>query len=84
MIYEIFLKQNPILHHLEIVIDLDHQIYLMNNLDLERMDICSENNFSKMKQWELSKLINDRTMNIKPADKEGRAVILFTEHCNTD
>ena len=50
MIYEIFLKQNPILYHLEVVIDLDHQIYLMNNLDLERMDISSENNFSKMKQ----------------------------------
>ena len=33
------------------------------------MDICSEKNLSKMEQLDLSKLINDRTIIIRPADK---------------
>ena len=38
------------------------------------MDICSKNNISKMEQSELSELINDGTIIIKPADKGGAAV----------
>ena len=51
--------------------DLDHhhQIDIHNNLDIEGMDICSKNNLSKIEQLELSELINDRTIIIKPADK---------------
>ena len=64
--------------------DLDHQIEILNNLDLEGIGISSKNNLSKMEQSELSKLINDRTIIIKPANKGGRAVILSTEHYKTD
>ena len=56
--------------------DLDHKIGIQNNLDLEGLDICSKNNLSKMEQSELSKLISDRTMIIKPADKGDATVIL--------
>ena len=52
--------------------DLDHQIDILNNLDLEGMDVSSENNLSKTEQSELSKIINDRTIIIKPADKHIR------------
>ena len=44
--------------------NLDHQIDTLNNLDLEGMDICSKKNLSN-----LSKLINDWIIIIKPADK---------------
>ena len=44
------------------------------------MDICSKNNLSKVEQSELPKLINDRTIIIKPADKGGAVVVLSTEH----
>ena len=47
------------------------------------MDICSKNNLSKMEQSELLKLVNDRTIIIKPADKGGTVVVLSTEHCKT-
>ena len=33
------------------------------------MDISSKNNLSKTEQSQLSKLINDKTIIIKPADK---------------
>ena len=63
--------------------DLDHQIDILNNLDLEKMDICSKNNLSKIEHSELSKLINDRTIIIKPADKGNAVVVLSTEHYKT-
>ena len=63
--------------------DLDHQNDILNNLDLEGMDICSKNNLSKIEQSELSKLINGRTIIIKPADKGGTVVVLPTEHYKT-
>ena len=58
--------------------DLDHQIVVLNNLNLEEMETKSNSNFSIMEQKELSKLINDETMVIKPADKGGVVVILST------
>ena len=51
--------------------DLDHQIDILNNLDLEGMDISSNNNLSKTEQSELLKLINEKTIITKPADKGG-------------
>ena len=67
--------------------DLDHQIDILNDLDLEGMDISSKNNLSKTEQSELSKLINDKTIIIKPADKGGggggAVVVLSTEHYKT-
>ena len=45
-------------------------IYL-NDLDLEWIKTYSKNSLSKMQQSELSKLINDRALVIKPADKKG-------------
>ena len=58
--------------------DLDHQIDVLNNLNLEEMETKSKCNFSIMEQKELSKLINDETMVIKPADKGEVVVILST------
>ena len=63
--------------------DLHHQIDSLNNLDLEGMDISSKSNLSKTEQSELSKLINDKTIIIKPADKGGAVVVLSTEHYKT-
>ena len=63
--------------------DLDHQIDILNNLDLEGMDVSSKNNLSKTEQSELSKLINDKTIIIKPAEKGGAVVVLSTEHYKT-
>ena len=67
--------------------DLDHQIGILDhqigNLDLEGMDISSNNNLSKTEESELSKLINDKTIIIKPADKGGAVVVLSTEHYKT-
>ena len=63
--------------------DLEHQIDILNNLDLEGMDISSKNNLSKTEQLELSKLINDKTIIIKPADKGSTVVVLSTEHYKT-
>ena len=62
---------------------LDHQIDTLNNIDLEGMDIFSKNNLSKMEQSELSKLINDKTIILKPADKRGAVVVISTEHYKT-
>ena len=62
---------------------LDHQIGILNNLDLEGMDIFYKNTLSKMEESELLKLINDRTIITKPADKEGAVVVLSTEHYKT-
>ena len=36
--------------------DLDHQIDVLNNLNLEKTEIKLKNNFSNMEQKELSKL----------------------------
>ena len=49
--------------------NLDHQIDIVNNLYLQGMDIFPKTNLSKMEQSELSKLIENRTVIIKPADK---------------
>ena len=47
IIHKIFLKRNPISHHLEIEIGIQiHQIDILNNSDLEGMYICSKNNLS--------------------------------------
>ena len=47
--------------------DVDHKTDILNNLNLEGMEICSKNNLSIIKQSELSKLIDDRAVIIKPA-----------------
>ena len=49
--------------------DLDHQIDILSNLDLEGLNISSKTILSKIEQLELWKLINDRTIITKPADK---------------
>ena len=58
--------------------DLDHQIDILNNLDLEGMDTSSKNNLSKTEQSELSKLTNDKTIIIKHVDKGDAVVVLST------
>ena len=60
--------------------DLDQQIDILNKLDLEGMDICSEKNHSKMEELEFSKLISDRIIIMKPVEMGGAAVVLSTEH----
>ena len=60
--------------------DLDHQIDVLNNLNLEKMETKSKSNLCNMEQKELSKLSNDETIVIKPADKGGAVVILSTGH----
>ena len=60
--------------------DLDHEIDVLNKLNLEEMEIKSKSNLSNMKQKELSKLINNETIVVKPADKRGAVVILSTGH----
>ena len=42
------------------------------------MEAKSKSNFSNMKQKELSKLINDKTIAVKPANKEEVVLILST------
>ena len=49
--------------------DLNHQTGILNNLDLKGMELCSKNNLCKMKQSEFPKIISDRTIVIKLADK---------------
>ena len=44
------------------------------------MDTKSKSDLSYMEQKELSKLINDETIVIKPADKGGGIMILLTGH----
>ena len=44
------------------------------------METKSRSNLSNMKQKELSKLSNDETIVIKPADKRRAVVILSTSH----
>ena len=46
------------------VSELDHQIDILNNLDLEGMETCSENNLSKTEQPEFSKCINPFMHNV--------------------
>ena len=58
--------------------DLDHQIDVLNNLNLERMEAKSKSNLSNMEQKELSKLSNDETIVLKPVDKGGAVAILST------
>ena len=55
--------------------DLDHQIDVLNNSNLEEMETKCKSNISNMEQKELSKLNNDETIVIKPADKRGVIVI---------
>ena len=59
-------------------LDLDHQIDILNNLNLEEMETKSKSNLSNMEQKELWKLNNDETIVIKPADK-GRAVVILSK-----
>ena len=49
--------------------DLDHQIDVVNNLNLEKMETKSKGNLSNMEQKEPSKLSNDETVVIKPQIK---------------
>ena len=44
------------------------------------MEAKSKSNFSNMEQKELSKLINDKTIAVKPANKEEAVLILSTGH----
>ena len=60
--------------------DLDHQIDVLNNLNLEEMERKSKSNLSNMEQKELSKLSNDGTIVIEPADKGGAVVTHSTCH----
>ena len=60
--------------------DLDHQNDVLNNLDLEKMETKYRSNLFNMEQKELSKLTNDETAVLKPADKGGAGVILSTGH----
>ena len=60
--------------------DIDHQIDVLNNLNLEKMETKSKSNLSNMEQKERSKLSNDETIVIKPADEGGAVVILSTGH----
>ena len=60
--------------------DLDHQIDVLNNLNLEKIETKCKSNLSNMEQKELSKLNNDETIVIKPADKGGVVVIFSTGH----
>lgn len=60
--------------------DLDHQIDVLNNLNLEKMETRYKNNLSKKEQTELLKLQTDKTIVVKPADKGGAVVILSTGH----
>ena len=56
--------------------DLDHQIDVLNNLNLEEMQTKSKSNLSNMEQQEISKFSNDEDVVIKSAGKGGAAVIL--------
>ena len=56
--------------------DLDHQIDVLNNLNLEEMQTKSKSNLSNMEQQEISKFSNDEAVVIKCAGKGGAAVIL--------
>ena len=51
--------------------DFDYQIVVLNNLNLEEMEMKSKGNLSNMEQNEPSKLSDDETIVIKPADKRG-------------
>ena len=56
--------------------DLDHQIDVLKNLNFEKMETKFKSNLSNMERQELSKLPNNETIVITPADKGGAAVIL--------
>ena len=60
--------------------DLDHQIDVLKNLNFEKMETKFKSNLSNMEQQELSKLTNNETIVITPADKGGAVVILSTGH----
>ena len=60
--------------------DLDHQIDVLKNLNFEKMETKFKSNLSNMEQQELSKLPNNETIVITPADKGGAVVILSTGH----
>ena len=59
---------------------LNHQIDVLNNLNLGKIETKSKSNLSNMELKELSKLKNDETIVIKPADKGAAVVILSTGH----
>ena len=60
--------------------DLDHQIDVLKNLNFEKMETKFKSNLSNMERKELSKLPNNETIVITPADKGGAVVILSTGH----
>ena len=60
--------------------DLDHQINVLNSLNVEKTETKSRSNLSYMKQKELSRLSNYETIVIKPGDKGEVVVILSTDH----
>ena len=60
--------------------DLDHQIDVLNNLNLEEMETKSKSNLSNKEQNQLSKFGNDETTVIKPEDKGGAVVAFSTGH----
>ena len=51
--------------------DLDHQMDVLNNLNLEKTGTKPKSNLSNIEQKEISKLRNNETTVIKPADKGG-------------
>ena len=60
--------------------DLDHQINVLNSLNVEKTETKSRSNLSYMKQKELSRLSNYETIVIKPGDKGEVVVILSAGH----
>ena len=75
-----FPKNDLPLPHLDMGRNLNHQIDVLNNLNLEKMETKSKSNLSYIKQKELSKLNNDEAIVIKPADKGVAVVILSISH----
>ena len=60
--------------------DLDHQIDVLNSLNLEEMETKYESNLSNMEPKDFSKLSNDGTTVIKFADEREAVVILSPGH----
>ena len=73
-------KRSTLTTHLDMGRNLNHQIDVLNNLNLEKMETKSKSNLSYIKQKELSKLNNDEAIVIKPADKGVAVVILSISH----
>ena len=62
--------------------NLNHQIDVLNNLNLEKMETKSKSNFCNMEQREILKLANEIIV-IKPADKREAVVILSAGPCQS-